>query len=80
MTEILLFLEKVAGYNPISLLVVVVLAAVLFLGKTLLHVLEGAPPFVRILILVAIVAGFVGFLYLQGSIVNGGVYQFAGPE
>jgi hypothetical protein len=78
--EILLFLEKVAGHNPVCLLVIVVLAVVLFLGKALLHVLEVAPPFVRILILVAIVAGFVGFLILQGSIMNGSVHGFAGSD
>ena len=51
MLEILGFLGKVAGHNPLCLLVIVVLAVVLVLGKALLHVLEAAPPFVRIVIL-----------------------------
>jgi hypothetical protein len=80
MPEILLFLEKVAGHNPLCLLVIVVLAVVLFLGKALLHVLEVAPPFVRVLILVAIVAGFVGFLLLQGPIMNGTVPRLSGSD
>ena len=80
MLQILEFLGKVAGHNPLCLLVIVVLAALLVLGKALLHVLEAAPPFVRIVILVTIVAGFVGFLFLQGSIVNGGFHVLTGSD
>jgi hypothetical protein len=80
MAEILLFLEKVVEHNPICLLVLVILAVVLFLGKALLHVLEVAPPSVRILILVVIVVGFIGFLFLQGSVMNGGVHALAGSD
>ncbi|MBV8102380.1 MAG: hypothetical protein JOZ31_24820 [Verrucomicrobia bacterium] len=80
MIEILEFLAKVAGHNPFCLLVIVILAVVLVLGKALLHVLEATPPFVRIVILVIIVAGFVGFLILQGSIVNGGFHVLTGSE
>jgi hypothetical protein len=79
MLEILEFLAKVAGHNPLCLLVIVVLAVVV-LGKALLHLLEAAPPFVRIVILVTIVAGFVGFLFLQGSIVNGGFHVLTGSD
>ena len=80
MIEILEFLAKVAGHNPFCLLAMVVLVVALVLGKALLHIVEAAPPFVRILILAMIVAGFVCFLVLQGSIVSGGFHALTGSD